>query len=390
MMSITVIRIKENPSRYLSIPYVFSLDDAVRNARIEEFSSFGTLICGCRYATEMDVTERNGRKFFYTKSRNGQQLHEDTCRYGRGGSCGYLDAITDSDDGTVSIKVEFDLALKAKTGTGIAGRRYFSPTRSLTKGKATLLGFLEYLWESAGLHVFHPGMSLSYERIRERILNRAKNIKVNKWSLSDVLWFPSARGASQFPPSGTRFALRLIERCGDNGVIYFAHDAYPRKWSWPSPEFDSLIASYGELPKKQPSLRLAWALMCMAENGGKWTISKIAWLPVHAKSGIPIESGYELQMCEKLVSLGRSFYKPLRFDYEDSEYHADFVLTDNEDGRKYPIEVWGMDNDLYNSHREEKEVYYDKEYGTTGWLGWSAITNQNLDSRIALLPPCVR
>ena len=57
---------------------------------------------------------------------------------------------------------------------------------------------------------------------------------------------------------------------------------------------------------------------------------------------IPVESSYEQQVADTLVSRKRAFNKPLRYDARTDEVFPDFILLDAFDGRQVPMEVFGL------------------------------------------------
>lgn len=95
---------------------------------------------------------------------------------------------------------------------------------------------------------------------------------------------------------------------------------------------------------------------------------------------IPLDSQYEGTMEQKLYELQRSFFKPLRYDSSEMEFHPDFSLLDvqSQNHMPFPIEVWGMKTDAYIAHRREKERWYNSEYGEKGWWSWDATINDKL------------
>lgn len=74
---------------------------------------------------------------------------------------------------------------------------------------------------------------------------------------------------------------------------------------------------------------------------------------------IPADSSFEVLLAHELVSEGRSFWKPLRFDAASEEVFPDFVLTDE----RAVVEVWGMQG---NTQYEDRKVDKLAIYARTG------------------------
>jgi len=85
---------------------------------------------------------------------------------------------------------------------------------------------------------------------------------------------------------------------------------------------------------------------------------------------IPVDSGYEVLIAEKLVAEKRRFEKPLRFDAGEDAVFPDFWLRDLPE--PIPLEVWGMSGTDYLSRKKEKAAHYDETFGAGGWWSWNA------------------
>jgi len=85
---------------------------------------------------------------------------------------------------------------------------------------------------------------------------------------------------------------------------------------------------------------------------------------------IPVDSGYEALIAEKLVAEKRRFEKPLRFDAGADAVFPDFWLRDRP--VPLPLEVWGLSTPDYQARKKEKAAHYDETYGAGGWWSWNA------------------
>ncbi|WP_325177869.1 DUF1173 family protein [Pantoea sp. 1B4] len=86
---------------------------------------------------------------------------------------------------------------------------------------------------------------------------------------------------------------------------------------------------------------------------------------------IPLDSGYEGAVEEKLWQEKRAFIKPLCYDGED--VFPDFVLKDVPGVEALPMEVFGMNTPEYLLRKQEKFVHYDTKYGQGRWWFWEAL-----------------
>ncbi|MCW0350682.1 hypothetical protein NB701_004044 [Pantoea ananatis] len=96
---------------------------------------------------------------------------------------------------------------------------------------------------------------------------------------------------------------------------------------------------------------------------------------------IPLDSGYEGMVEDRLWQEKRAFIKPLRYDGEEDLF-PDFVLKDVPGVDALPMEVFGMNTPEYLERQKEKRAHYDKEYGEGKWWYWDV----NLMKEIPSLP----
>ncbi|MCW0351003.1 hypothetical protein NB701_004365 [Pantoea ananatis] len=92
---------------------------------------------------------------------------------------------------------------------------------------------------------------------------------------------------------------------------------------------------------------------------------------------IPLDSGYEAAVEEKLWQEKRAFIKPLCYDGEEDVF-PDFVLKDVSGVDALPMEVFGINTPEYQQRRQEKIAHYDLEYGAESWWHWNAYTTNEI------------
>jgi len=86
---------------------------------------------------------------------------------------------------------------------------------------------------------------------------------------------------------------------------------------------------------------------------------------------IPLDSGYESAVEEKLWQEKRAFIKPLRYDGEEDVFR-DFVLKDVAGMDALSMEVYAMNTPEYLLRKQEKTSHYESEYGPGRWWSWNA------------------
>jgi hypothetical protein len=272
-----------------------------------------------------------------------------------------------------------------------------------------LLGLLEFLWECACLHEAHGNGDYAtlreyrYGLLRDRAYDAAKQIYLAKGSLRERLWIPSdklqpkiceviealrfldegsywfyvgrIRGDWRSECRGKYWRLPVV---GDNGVQLVV----------PAEIKESAERSYGALTAQKNAHR--WLIAKCArpnENGGRGRpvfciAHEVAWMTTHPY-GIPVDSGLELKVVERLFAAGRTFKKPLRYakaglenDPKWESVHPDFVLG-TAGGAEIPMEVWGRDDPEYIQKISARLERYAHNKITYVWQ-WHAYRNDPL------------
>ena len=100
------------------------------------------------------------------------------------------------------------------------------------------------------------------------------------------------------------------------------------------------------------------------------TVIDVALMTVSPRF-IPLDSGYERMVEDRLWQEKRAFIKPLRYDSEEDVF-PDFVLKDVPGVDALPMEVFGMNTPDYLLRKQEKIAHYNKEYGEGRWWYWNA------------------
>lgn len=279
------------------------------------------------------------------------------------------------------------------------------------QSRMTELGLLHLLWEKSGTNTWHPGIGRArkwWPGVRQRVMNAALDITVGRGCpLGEHLAL-----IGYGDEDGPALLREKAQRCGQNWRLLLLGkvDNLRTLQSRPKPDqagrpytslkFDGaqdyhLKVSAAEewlqrLSRRFPRamraldqeradreigvIGLVTANVQMRRDGQRFSImawaDDIALMEVEPETLIPVESRYELQISRALVAAKRAFTKPLRFDAGCDVVHPDFILTDTDDPRGTPMEVFGRADERYLSRKAEKISYYEKVYGIQKWWSW--------------------
>lgn len=269
----------------------------------------------------------------------------------------------------------------------------------VSKTPITLLGLLRFLWEESQLnHWPGKGYGHNIDNFHKVIRGVAKKVRIQDFLLDDVLVLPTRIHGNLREDSITR-KKRASQL--NSGLIVIGEIS-----EWPnmlkkSPlkligfrDFPAININYELFKKANDSspmcknffqvdnVRVIAIVQTTEPRSNNFVDMKsIALMPV-SKQWIPFDSSYERRLESKLVSEGRAFFKPLRFDSTTDWALPDFVLSDVTPNM--PLEVFGMETEVYMKRRDEKTRKYDEEFGPDGWWFWDAASSPTV---IPQLPP---
>ncbi|WP_238493694.1 DUF1173 family protein [Pantoea ananatis] len=106
------------------------------------------------------------------------------------------------------------------------------------------------------------------------------------------------------------------------------------------------------------------------------TVIDVALMSVSPRF-IPLDSGYEGMVEDRLWQEKRAFIKRLRYD-GDEDVFPDFVLKDVPCVDALPMEVFGMSSPDYLRRKQAKSAHYDSEYGAGIWWYWNAAEKSDM------------
>lgn len=310
------------------------------------------------------------------------------------------DAISERPDGKVEIALSVPLSTVERLDTTLD--ELAAPPRPRKPGvksnSITLRGFLNMLWEEAGIHTWSPGMK--GKRTLGRVYWRLRS------SLEDRIIGRDDAAMRVLVPITTRFDEQAeqekrvdIERrfthmaaqCGETrkGILIVVGEVF----SIYEGAKDAALRLKG-MPDNMPiwvprvsmeRLRDQWPNMMQRFERKKGGVNKpnqgaesqnrlfiIAGVQRSDKGNlqwrfgsamettehfIPVDSQFEAVIAQALVEQGRRFRKPMRYDGVEAMF-SDFILTDGP--KEIPMEIYGFSSPEYNKRKNEKIAAYEK------------------------------
>ncbi|MBK0127538.1 DUF1173 family protein [Pantoea sp. S61] len=361
----------------------------------------GSGACRCRFGEELPLSiVRRGDRCHLAKYRYTGAHHKEDCRFysritGEGGQQTYRHAaLRETPSGTLMVTLDVPLNKQGPEEEEPTHTPSPRPAgKSVKRNTMTLLGLLHLLWETSRYTEWHPAWegSRNGPLMGWHLRKAAAHIRAAGFRLSDLLLTPSGL-------KGDRDAKRnqdcvSFSRLSKTRLIAVAELA-----AW-QPAFSTCpdrlpVRDFHGMPYLTVTPAL-WRSLChsfsrelSAWKEGARTIV-IAYVDPHASREklvrqaalmtvspryIPVDSGLEMKLEETLHAAKRKFMKPLRYDAGKDEYLPDFYLTDlaSSEDNLFPLEVWGMDSEDYQQHREEKTAWCNQTFTPAGWWSWDA------------------
>lgn len=333
----------------------------------------------------------------------GSEHSEDCLFYGVDPSMSGLGSyrrgvVQELDDGAVKIKLKVGLqqraALAPEESDGSAKPETKVPTSRPRSGQAsmTLLGLLHFLWTQAGMNTWAPGMEgkRNLGVVHHHLLHVAAMTYAGRVRLSQNLVIATSSGSGQQAGYNKAKCLEAITQrrrlvavaplaqhqegldgsqtlpiAGFHGLPFMNMD--DDVWASLERSFGREIAAWRA---GSPIIAVAQTDPPTSSGGSmRARVINIALMQI-TRNWIPVDSGYEALIAEKLVAEKRKFEKPLRFDAGDEAVFPDFWLRDL--SVQTPMEVWGMTSSDYQARKSEKATHYDETYGAGRWWSWNA------------------
>lgn len=363
--------------------------------------------CLCMYGEELKLAIRLIKdKHHLACYPFTSNLHKPDCRFYKrinkeGGQGSYSSqALSETSTGTLKISLAYPLQCKNGDDNGdsllnddVPLRPKRSPSSPIPR--MSILGLLHSLWETSRYNVWTPGMLNKRNSITLgfHLRTEAETVKVGKVGLSDVLLTPAdakskneqrniavvknanaahrrlvviaelARHTHERESGTGRLAIKDF-----NGMPYLQLD--DTRWKRCLQRFPVELAGWR-------AGRKIFAIAVTDVPGNKSAQVRQVALMMVSDRFIPLDSGYEAMVEEQLISEGRSFIKPLKYDSAEDYFLPDFYLTDvtSNNDQPFPLEVWGMATSDYLEHKKSKTDWYNQNYGKFGWWGWNAASD---------------
>ncbi|MNL06153.1 hypothetical protein D3C87_1267830 [compost metagenome] len=306
--------------------------------------------------------------------------------------------VQELDDGAVKIKLKVGLQQRAAVApeetenAGSAETKIAAPRPRSGQASMTLLGLLHYLWTQAGMNAWAPGMEgkRNLGVAHHHLMRIAMTTYAGRVRLSQNLVIATPSSSGQQAGHNKAKSLEAITQrrrlvvvaplalhqegmdgsqtlpiAGFHGIPYLALD--DGVWASLERRFGREIDAWRA---GNPIIAVAQTDPPKSSAGSvRAQVVDIAFMQI-TRAWIPVDSGYEALIAEKLVAEQRRFEKPLRFDAGEDSVFPDFWLRDLP--VPTPLEVWGLSSTEYQTRKNEKAAHYDETYGAGGWWSWNA------------------
>ncbi|MCW0345895.1 hypothetical protein NB703_003988 [Pantoea ananatis] len=311
------------------------------------------------------------------------------------------DIVRATEDGTIVVRLPTGLSKKAPSEhTPENVNAGHGPERRKKRPSMRLLGLLHLMWEQAEINVWYPYFDKRKNRSAEwagaRLHKHAVRVKVGRVPLPKALLLLTHKDT----PVATSNWRNLNEAIRKQRRLILV--SILASWS-PEREarldetlplgffagFPDLLLPDDVLQRLKRSFsrelgdwRRGAKVVVIAETDppekkfSSGTVIDVALMTVSERF-IPLDSGYEKVVEEKLWQEKRAFLKPLRYDGEEDVF-PDFVLKDVAGVDALPMEVFGMNTPEYLQRKQVKTAYYDTEYGPGRWWSWNAADHSDM------------
>ena len=339
-------------------------DDPVFDAMVTR--AYGVLprpLCMCKpKGVEMYVA-RAGERHIVKRMPDSGSLHQLACPSyespfelsGMGEVMGTA-IQTNPRDGTTALKFDFSMSGKGGSAGGTAAGGRLADQVRTDGAKLTLRGVLHFLWSEAGFNKWFPAMAgkRSWFVIRKHLMAAAQDKVVKNTRLSDLLYLPEPFTVEQkeaiqrrrvelfqraaMSDSGTRrFMLLVAEvkeiadaRFGKKLIVKHVPDCAFLLREDIAKRLATRFAGELEMWNAMDDAHLLVAGTFSISANGVPTIEAMT-LMLATEQWIPIESGAENSLVDRLVTDKRQFEKGLRYNLAPSRVIASAILVDTPD-----------------------------------------------------------
>jgi len=322
--------------------------------------------------------------------------HDPLCKYyapdsDKCGLYGYTDGVLkELDHGNIGIKLAIGLTATEPVNLPMNNVHIGeTPKPGKNQTAISLLGLLHWLWEDSAVNYWHKNFTgkRSWHNVSNMLNNSGKKLRVGRKKVSDHIVVANATDKQQLENSAKQNNRLIIvvpisshkvykfdcEHYGGLPYLNIKSDVwdtrirkYPQEANWLQQSKDERSGHVVLIALTAP----AREVNAVRDKSYKVDVIDFALMRV-TDQWLPVASSYEYELADVLVTKGRCFTKPLRYDADESVFFPDFLLKDigNND---YPLEVFGMDTTTYLAQKEIKTTWYNNNYGNKGWWSWDA------------------
>ncbi len=263
--------------------------------------------------------------------------------------------VEDPATGQTTLKLNFPLTKRSGRSTPPPVGDEHNSVKS-NGARLSLRGLLHYLWDQAGLTRWHPGFAgkRSWSMVRRHLLNAADHKVTRGDPLRTRLYIPEAFSIEQRAVLNARRLVhwsRALPRPGQPTqrlvLIGEIKEIAPARYGYkavikhlPDQAFALDATLYRRLARRFEAQLSLWGatdgvhMMTIAtfflNQVGVPTIDELSLMPVTSQ-WLTVDDGFDLQLTALLVTDGRSFIKPLRYNLPTSEILPAALLIDCED-----------------------------------------------------------
>ncbi|AVU00508.1 DUF1173 family protein [Xanthomonas oryzae pv. oryzae] len=332
--------------------------------------------------------------------------HDVECQYSGISTSGalsraYESGAVEDTDGFYKIRLSAGRSMSAEN-SGVASPEPCVRSKAGLPRQGTLscLGLLQLLWELAALNVYRPEWAskrADKKSIAGFLLNAAEGIRWSRASLDNSLQVGPALGkgglfkhnqqvAATAKKNRTRVIVisPLVPHCTAQPACDFCENSpvplVTGECIRPLLEQGHIYGLNRSFDRELNAWRkgaLVYASLIIEpkQDGDGFKLVQIALMRVSPRA-IPLDSDYEAEVEERLVSQSRRFDKPIRYADGD-ETLPDFRLLDVGTAPVI-LEVFGLKDADYNSRMQAKIIHYDNQFTPEGWWSWHAYKTQEM------------
>jgi hypothetical protein len=258
---------------------------------------------------------------------------------------------------TGETNLKLDFSMRKLSGRSASPTGASTSSSVVTQGhKLSLRALLHYLWDQAELTHWKPGFGgrRSWFTVRKHLLRAAENKFVRDHTLKASLYIPEVFSVDQRDALHLRRAQQWARASHQEGspqclmlMIAEVKEITPSRFGHkavikhiPDQAFMLDEQLYRRMERRFASVLSLWGgcedlhMVIVATfsvtAAGIPNVVELFLMPV-TEHWLPIESGFEKQLVDRLASDGRSFIKGLRYDLSLSSASASATLTDCED-----------------------------------------------------------